>query len=50
MLALVTLTSGSYELRDLKPGIGGNPFERKITVDKPWDAPLRNLFCEAKGG
>jgi hypothetical protein len=34
----VTLTSGTYELRDLKPGLGhgGNLFEGKIIVDKTW--------------
>jgi hypothetical protein len=31
-----TLTSGTYELRDLKPGVGGNLFEGKIIVDKTW--------------
>jgi hypothetical protein len=34
----LTLTSGTYELRDLKPGLGhgGNLFEGKIIVDKTW--------------
>ena len=34
----VSLTSGTYELLDLKPGLGhgGNLFEGKIIVDKTW--------------
>lgn len=31
-----TLTSGTYDLIDLSPGIGGNLFEGKVILDKTW--------------
>jgi hypothetical protein len=30
------LTSGTYDLEDLNPGIGGNLIEGKVVVDKTW--------------
>ena len=30
------VTAGTYDLEDLKPGLGGNLIEGKVALDKTW--------------